>query len=270
MDVQGSATWNIKPNKLLFSSSLPSLESIHSAWGLAPRLHHHICGYTTRLELVFLVGPMQPTWSELQALLRALPNLEFIRLAGVSCDTHPGPSHSQTLLFDCLTHLKFLFTHESMVDVLGSIVVPALIHFCLDILHHCPLTHFLDNCTHLLRLTHTLDVKVSADINIEEFIRLYAAISSASTLDFSRSPPNRGTDISYTLMNFCLDLPSTTKIFLPAPVNDVDAQKIIDPLDGDRLAVGCVLITPLLDGSGDVISRCMADGSVTTEPYIVS
>ncbi|KAJ7095663.1 hypothetical protein C8R44DRAFT_860277, partial [Mycena epipterygia] len=115
-----------------FTSLLPSLQRLHSTRRLPPPLRP-ICAQMTHLELNSISTDLQPTWSDMRLFLRALPNLEFIRLDGLYCDTHPGESQAQTLRFDRLTRIEFTFVNESMVDVMSSIIAPALAYLQLDI-----------------------------------------------------------------------------------------------------------------------------------------
>ncbi|KAJ7095664.1 hypothetical protein C8R44DRAFT_794825 [Mycena epipterygia] len=99
------------------------------------------------------------------------------------------------------------------------------------------------------------------------YIALYGAISSATTLDFTRTPAYRVKMISNTLMNEVLGLPRLKNIRFSSPISDTDAQLILESPDGSRLDAACVLIAPSQTLSTNRVFRHIVNGSLVTEIY---
>ncbi|KAJ7112273.1 hypothetical protein C8R44DRAFT_741961 [Mycena epipterygia] len=246
-------------NGITFSSALPALRNLRTSGHMPPHLHQVLCERMTVLELSGITGVMRPDWAELGAFLGALPNLRTIRLAGVSC--HGRPSETDSLLFKQLTHIEIALYDRSMVDVLSTFIAPALHCLRLDITPTCALRYLLSVCARLMHGVQTLDLKVLASLHTQVFIDLYEAVSSATTLDFHRTPVFRTEQIAMSLMNGMQRLPLVKRIILAGPVDDNDASCILgDGPDGRRLHDDCKLIAPLtIQGAG----RIVADGRTT-------
>ncbi|KAJ7112271.1 hypothetical protein C8R44DRAFT_741959 [Mycena epipterygia] len=258
-----------------FSSSLPSLRNLHASSSMPPRLcaplfdqisdlelSAPMCGRMSELDLICIIEVMEPSWTELRAFLRAMPNLESIRLAGVACTGIIGSTHSDSLLFERLRRIDFVFSHRSMVDVLSTFVAPILAQLRLDLIPGCPIRYFVTACTQLLSVPQTVDIRWTARVGQDVVAKLYRSISSATTLDFSRSPAFRAEAIITSLTDKLLRLPRVDTILLPTLLNTLDVHNILLPLKPERLHADCVLISPSTEG-GLMASRGVNDSLVT-------